>query len=1283
MGVVAGVAGVRWLWLMVVAAAGLAAAGAGTVLAVAVNVATGGTAHWLPPVERHPLWWTAGATAVLALAGLAGWAAQRRYDRSLAEMLPVVQRPEAWVIGRPAEVTRIAAALRRRGGRTVAVTTAVHGAGGFGKTTVARMVRADPRVLRRFRGRVYWITVGRDAGREELPGLVNDLLAQVEPSRAAVFTSVRPAADHLAAVLAQRPRRLVIVDDVWTEEQLAAFPVAGRSARLVTTRNPTLAAAASGAGAMVPVDEMTGEQARAVLLAGLPPLPAAVADDLAEETWRWPLLLRLANQILARHARLQLDVTQAALDLLDRLRTGGAVQVDQLAGTAGGRRQGLSDPEERARTVRATIEASTSLLSTAGQARLADLAVFAEDEAIPVPLASRLWHSTGDMDQMAAADLCAQLADLALITLSRTAAGGVIELHDVIRDHLRHHIGPARLRQLNKALLEAAAAEPPAIPVADAGTAPGSDRKVTAWWELPARDRYLRHHLIEHLKAADHQRDAEALATDLRWVATRLDHDGPAAPHADLARAGTPLAGHLARILAQNAHLLAPTDPAYSLTDILCSRVSHDQHWAPQAQAIQATRAYPALTPAWPPPDTSHPGLRRTIRYHAARAAVAVAPDATWFATASDKGGTMRIWDTATGQPRGTHKGHNKRVTVLAAAADSTCLATASLDGTVRTWDTAAGQPRATLTGKLAANVTALAVAPDGTWLATAHKDGTVRTWDTITGRQRDTLKVGLIEDFHRDIGRVTALAVAANSTCLAAAGRGGTVRTWDTTTWRYRTAHVRWPVTALAIAPDGTWLATGHEDGTVRTWDTATGQPRATLIAHIERVTAIVVAPDGTWLASLDGTVRTWDTATGQRRATLSGEHAEADIAALAVAPDGTWLATGHKDGTVRTWDFATTGQSRATLTGHTKRVTAIAIAPDGTWLATHGLDRTVRTWDASWRQSGTFNGHVGQVTIVAVAPDSTWLASAHGRSGTVQTWNTATGQPRATLTVTGRDRRVTALAIAPDGTWLATGHDDGTMRTWDTATGQPRATLTVTGRLRRVTALAIAPDGTWLATASFRRVRTWDTATGQPRATLTVTGRLRRVTALAIAPDGTWLATASGRRVRTWDTATGQPRATLKCRAHRATIARAILMTWEFFTMPDAIFTGYNRSVFGDFMSSVAVAPDGTWLATGHEDGTVRTWDTATGQPRATLAGHTDGVSAIAIAPDGTRIATTSWDGTIRIWDAEEDSALAVTRADDMLNDCAWSSQGQALAAAGFKGTYYFTVRPARRTS
>ncbi len=79
------------------------------------------------------------------------------------------------------------AALQSSAG-TVGITTAVHGAGGFGKTTVAKMVRADRRVRRRFRGRVYWVTLGRDVGKQALAGLVNGLIGQVEPGRAVTFT---------------------------------------------------------------------------------------------------------------------------------------------------------------------------------------------------------------------------------------------------------------------------------------------------------------------------------------------------------------------------------------------------------------------------------------------------------------------------------------------------------------------------------------------------------------------------------------------------------------------------------------------------------------------------------------------------------------------------------------------------------------------------------------------------------------------------------------------------------------------------------------------------------------------------------------------------------------------------------------------------------------------------------------------------------------------------------------------------------------------------------------
>ena len=76
--------------------------------------------------------------------------------------------------------------------------------------------------------------------------------------------------------------------------------------------------------------------------------------------------------------------------------------------------------------------------------------------------------------------------------------------------------------------------------------------------------------------------------------------------------------------------------------------------------------------------------------------------------------------------------------------------------------------------------------------------------------------------------------------------------------------------------------------------------------------------------------------------------------------------------------------------------------------------------------------------------------------------------------------------------------------------------------------------------------------------------------------------------------------------------------------------------------------MAPDGSWLASGGEDGTVRIWDVATGQQRAIAAGHTGRVAAVAVAPDGSWLASGSRDGTVRIWDAAAGQTRALMRVD-----------------------------------
>ena len=113
----------------------------------------------------------------------------------------------------------------------------------------------------------------------------------------------------------------------------------------------------------------------------------------------------------------------------------------------------------------------------------------------------------------------------------------------------------------------------------------------------------------------------------------------------------------------------------------------------------------------------------------------------------------------------------------------------------------------------------------------------------------------------------------------------------------------------------------------------------------------------------------------------------------------------------------------------------------------------------------------------------------------------------------------------------------------------------------------------------------------------------------------------------------------------------------------------TGYGAEV-----TAVAVAPDGTWLATGSTDHNVRIWDTSTGQLRKALIGHTKDVTGVAVTPDGTWLATVSWDKTVRIWDISTGGVSAVMRTDSMLGDCAWSMSGHLLAVVSEAGLYLF---------
>src|SRR6266566_1918803 len=176
----------------------------------------------------------------------------------------------------------------------VAITAALRGAGGYGKTTMAKAICHDERIQQAFDDGILWVTLGENPG--SLIGKVVDLIETLSNERPG-FTGIDAAGARLAELLADRDM-LLVVDDVWDPTHLKPFLRGGiRCARLITTRNEEVLPANAQSlvvDAMQPGEAMqllsSSLQAEAVTATDMQALRALVAR-LGE----WALLLKLAN----------------------------------------------------------------------------------------------------------------------------------------------------------------------------------------------------------------------------------------------------------------------------------------------------------------------------------------------------------------------------------------------------------------------------------------------------------------------------------------------------------------------------------------------------------------------------------------------------------------------------------------------------------------------------------------------------------------------------------------------------------------------------------------------------------------------------------------------------------------------------------------------------------------------------------------------------------------------------------------------------------------------------
>jgi WD40 repeat protein len=410
--------------------------------------------------------------------------------------------------------------------------------------------------------------------------------------------------------------------------------------------------------------------------------------------------------------------------------------------------------------------------------------------------------------------------------------------------------------------------------------------------------------------------------------------------------------------------------------------------------------------------------------------------------------------------------------------------------------------------------------------------------------------------------------------------GKPTNFQVWD---WRRRAVVLEAPSPVSVPAQfssDGRRMALGRDDGAVL-YDTATWK-EVRRLGPFPRPGFLALHPDGTRFA-IGGVnhqeVEVREVATGK----LLGKFVHpASAWTPAWHPDGGLLAVPCDDMRIYLWDAAT-GRQHAVLQGHLGNGINVTFLPGGDLLLSGAWDGTVRFWDPwTGRQMLSLPGDRG-----SFSPDGRSLALQNASKASL--WEVAPGQELRTLPnpAGASGRSYGRGGTSPDSRWLAAGVDGG-VQFWDLPHGRPSGFLPL-GPTHTVT---FHPKGSELFTAGpsgcYRcplRLEAGALRVGPP-VRLLAPGRNE---AVATDSEGRLLALAQ------WDVDDG-------------------VVVLDLDKPPGQARRFTHRNAM-----SVAISPDGQWIASGTHNGFgIKVWEAHTGKLERDLLPDTRS-AAVVFSPDG----------------------------------------------------------------
>src|SRR3954468_1772595 len=283
------------------------------------------------------------------------------------------------------------------------------------------------------------------------------------------------------------------------------------------------------------------------------------------------------------------------------------------------------------------------------------------------------------------------------------------------------------------------------------------------------------------------------------------------------------------------------------------------------------------------------------------------------------------------------------------------------------------------------------------------------------------------------------------------------------------------------------------------------------------------------------------------------------------------------------------------AQLRGHGGPVRALAISADGQSAISGSFDSTAIRWSLTREAAEqVLRFHADAVNAVALLGDG--RAATAGADGRIAIWTAGRTEPDAVLE--GHTAPIAALAASPDGATLASASWDQTVRLWPLKGGAPRG---FEGHTQNVNGVAFAPDGRTLVSVSYdQSVRIWPLAGTSPPSVIAMPSPLN---AVAIGRDGEIAVGGADGRL--------------------------------YFLKNDGARAGDVESSPRPVIS-MAISPDGAWVAAAGIGGAVAVIDRKTRNLARTLVGPGLPVWSVAFLPNSKTFLTRGPDNVTRLWNA-----------------------------------------------